>query len=137
MSLPLETHALDPARVFRLVSALGGRPKRLLVLGCEPTPLDPDEDPMMELSAPVRGGRRRGGSDDRVARRPDPLRSLPRRGRGGIPVGIGSVSRRSPVMKPLEFLGGVVLGGVSLLVLLVGSLFAFGSIGRYLKAKSM
>ncbi len=40
-------------------------------------------------------------------------------------------------MKPLEFLGGVVLGGVSLLVLLVGSLFAFGSIGRYLKAKSM
>jgi hydrogenase maturation protease len=52
-SLPLETHALVPARVVHLVSSLGGRAKRLLVLGCEPTPLDPDEDPMMELSAPV------------------------------------------------------------------------------------
>ncbi len=54
MSLPLETHSLDPARVIRLVSALGGRAKRLVVLGCEPSPLDPDEDPMGELSAPVR-----------------------------------------------------------------------------------
>jgi len=54
LSLPLETHALDPARVIRLVSALGGRAKRLLVLGCEPTPLDPDDDAMEELSAPVR-----------------------------------------------------------------------------------
>ncbi len=53
LSLPLETHALDPARVIRLVSALGGRAKRLLVLGCEPTPLDPDDDPTVELSAPV------------------------------------------------------------------------------------
>jgi hypothetical protein len=40
-------------------------------------------------------------------------------------------------MKVLEFIGGVALGGVSLLVLLLGSLVAFGSIGRYLKAKSM
>ncbi len=40
-------------------------------------------------------------------------------------------------MKALEFLGGVALGGVSLLVLLLGSLVAFGSIGRYLKVKSM
>jgi hydrogenase maturation protease len=54
LSLPLETHSLDPARVIRLVSALGGRAKRLVVLGCEPTPLDPDEDPMVELSPPVR-----------------------------------------------------------------------------------
>ena len=47
------------------------------------------------------------------------------------------VPRRSPLMKALEFLGGVVLGSVSLLVLLLGSLVAFGSIGRYLKAKNM
>jgi hypothetical protein len=40
-------------------------------------------------------------------------------------------------MKALEFTGGVLLGGVSLLVLLLGSLVAFGSIGRYLKTKSM
>jgi hypothetical protein len=40
-------------------------------------------------------------------------------------------------MKALEFLGGVALGSVSMLVLLVGSLVAFGSIGRYLKVKNM
>jgi hypothetical protein len=40
-------------------------------------------------------------------------------------------------MKVLEVIGGVVLGSVSLLILLVGAIFAFGSIGRYLKAKSM
>jgi hypothetical protein len=40
-------------------------------------------------------------------------------------------------MKALEVLGGVALGLVTLLVVGVGSLFAFGSIGRYMKAKSM
>jgi hypothetical protein len=40
-------------------------------------------------------------------------------------------------MKALEYIGGVALGGVSLLVLLLGSLVAFGSIGRYLHTKSM
>jgi len=52
--LPLETHALDPARVLRTVAALGGRPGRIVLVGCEPTPVDPDADPVMELSAPVR-----------------------------------------------------------------------------------
>jgi hydrogenase maturation protease len=49
----LEAHALEPARVIQTVSALGGRPKRVLLLGCEPAPLDPDADPLMELSAAV------------------------------------------------------------------------------------
>jgi len=40
-------------------------------------------------------------------------------------------------MRALEFLGGVVLGTASLLVLLVGCIFAVGSMGRYLKTKSM
>jgi hypothetical protein len=40
-------------------------------------------------------------------------------------------------MRVLEWLAGFLLGLVSLLILLVGSLVAFGSIGRYLKAKSM
>jgi hypothetical protein len=40
-------------------------------------------------------------------------------------------------MKALEVLGGIALGGVSLLILLVGSLFAFGSMGRYFHTKSM
>jgi hypothetical protein len=40
-------------------------------------------------------------------------------------------------MKPLEVIGGVVLGSVSLLILVGGALFTFGSLGRYLKTKSM
>jgi len=40
-------------------------------------------------------------------------------------------------MKALEVIGGVVLGSVSLLILVVGAIFAFGSMGRYLKTKSM
>lgn len=37
---PLDTHAMDPVRVLRMVAALGGRVERLLVVGCEPTPLE-------------------------------------------------------------------------------------------------
>jgi hydrogenase maturation protease len=53
-ALGIETHALDPARVLRTVAALGGRPRRMFLVGCEPTPIDPDGDPLMDLSAPVR-----------------------------------------------------------------------------------
>lgn len=51
---PIEAHSLDPVKVLRLVLALGGRPKRLFVVGCEPTPWSEDDDPPMELSPPVR-----------------------------------------------------------------------------------
>ena len=50
---PFEAHAIDPVRVLRLVLALGGHPRRVLLVGCEPTPLDPDDDPPMGLSVPV------------------------------------------------------------------------------------
>jgi len=40
-------------------------------------------------------------------------------------------------MKVLEMIGGFLLGTATLLVLGVGCLFAFGSMGRYLKSKSM
>jgi hypothetical protein len=40
-------------------------------------------------------------------------------------------------MKPLEVLGGLALGAATLVVVLIGSAFAFGSIGRYLKTKNM
>jgi hydrogenase maturation protease len=51
--MPIETHSLDPVKVLRLVLTLGGQPKRVLLVGCEPTPLVEDEDPPMELSPPV------------------------------------------------------------------------------------
>jgi hypothetical protein len=40
-------------------------------------------------------------------------------------------------MKVLEVVGGFLLGAVTIVVVAVGGLFAFGSMGRYLKVKNM
>ncbi len=40
-------------------------------------------------------------------------------------------------MKVLEILGGIVLGLLMMLTLLIGSLFAVGSIGKYYRNKRM
>jgi hydrogenase maturation protease len=51
----VDTHAMHPLRVLQLVKALGGSPGRVLVVGCEPMWLTPEEDGnwQMGLSAPV------------------------------------------------------------------------------------
>jgi hydrogenase maturation protease len=51
----IETHAMDPIKVLRLARSLGARPRRVLVVGCEPTPLDEDalDAGVMGLSQPV------------------------------------------------------------------------------------
>ncbi|MGI8586612.1 MAG: hydrogenase maturation protease [Chloroflexia bacterium] len=49
----LETHGMDPVQVLRLVRQLGGQPKRVLVVGCEPETFGPEDEGMMGLSAPV------------------------------------------------------------------------------------
>jgi hydrogenase maturation protease len=51
----IETHAMDPLRVLRLAWATGARPKRVRIVGCEPTPLTEDEFDagIMGLSEPV------------------------------------------------------------------------------------
>jgi hydrogenase maturation protease len=49
----LEAHAMDPATVLRLVEALGGRPPRVLVVGCEPATVDLDEEGQVGLSPAV------------------------------------------------------------------------------------
>ena len=51
--LLIQTHGMDPVKVFRLAEALGGRPGRILLVGCEPETIGSDEDPVMGLSAPV------------------------------------------------------------------------------------
>ncbi len=53
VELWIDPHAMDPARVLRLVAALGGKTRRLLLVGCEPANLDMDESEP-GLSAPVR-----------------------------------------------------------------------------------
>ena len=50
----VEGHNLDPAKVLRLASALGARVGRLLLVGCEPAPIDELEDFGAELSAMAR-----------------------------------------------------------------------------------
>ena len=49
-------HGMDPVRVLALAAALGGAVSRVIVIGCEPTPPDPDLDPSgipAGLSEPV------------------------------------------------------------------------------------
>jgi hydrogenase maturation protease len=52
--LALSAHDLDPAKVLRLVAALGGTCERVLLVACEPLTLG-GEDGVMGLSAPVAG----------------------------------------------------------------------------------
>jgi len=59
----LDSHGMDPVKVIRLARALGARPARTLVIGCEPQVIPgrrggsqthPYDDMLMELSEPVR-----------------------------------------------------------------------------------
>jgi len=52
----LEAHGMNPAKVLALAAAMGVEPGRLLVVGCEPSPLPPDVELFgapAELSDPV------------------------------------------------------------------------------------
>ena len=46
-------HAMTPDSVFALVRTLGGRPRNLTVVGCEPLTLGPEDEGYMGLSEPV------------------------------------------------------------------------------------
>jgi hydrogenase maturation protease len=48
---PMEAHGLDPVKVLRLAISMGAKVDRLLLVGCEPTPDNPDE---MAMSDAVR-----------------------------------------------------------------------------------
>jgi hydrogenase maturation protease len=55
--MALDTHGMDPVKVIMLARALGAKPTRTLVVGCEPQVLVSGEDyddMLMELSEPVR-----------------------------------------------------------------------------------
>jgi hydrogenase maturation protease len=51
--IQLDAHNLDPAKVLRLAASLGGRQNRILLVGCEPTPMDSEQDMAMGLSDAV------------------------------------------------------------------------------------
>jgi hydrogenase maturation protease len=48
----LDGHAMNPMSVLRLARSLGGELKPVVVVGCEPATLGPDEG-VIGLSAPV------------------------------------------------------------------------------------
>jgi hydrogenase maturation protease len=55
--VPLDTHGMDPVKVIKLSRALGAKPIRTLVVGCEPQVVVSGEDyddMLMELSESVR-----------------------------------------------------------------------------------
>ena len=52
----LDTHGMDPVKVIKLARTLNARPKRTLVVGCEPRVVvggEDYDDMLMELSEPV------------------------------------------------------------------------------------
>jgi hydrogenase maturation protease len=49
----LDAHSMNPAAVLQLVSALGGKVGRVIVVGCEPSTVEADDTGRMALSAPV------------------------------------------------------------------------------------
>ena len=48
----LDGHSMDPAKVLRLAHSLGAPVQRIVLVGCQPSPLDTD-DMRMGLSPPV------------------------------------------------------------------------------------
>ncbi len=50
----VETHGMSPEAVLRLAAAMGGQVGRLLLVGCEPTPLSEADEMQTGLSDPVR-----------------------------------------------------------------------------------
>jgi hydrogenase maturation protease len=46
-------HAMTPESVFALVRAMGGQPRNVIVVGCEPLTLGPENEGCMGLSEPV------------------------------------------------------------------------------------
>ena len=51
--LLLSPHELDPVRVLRLATALGGQCRRVVLVACEPASFGDDELGAMELTQPV------------------------------------------------------------------------------------
>ncbi len=48
----VDTHGMNPMKVLKMVKAMGGLPRRVLIVGCEPATFGPEEG-QMGLSDPV------------------------------------------------------------------------------------
>ena len=52
---PFDSHGMNPVEVLRMVKDLGGRPPKILVVGCEPESFGPENVGRMSLSETVAG----------------------------------------------------------------------------------
>jgi hydrogenase maturation protease len=52
-AMAVDAHTIDPVQVLCLVKAMDGQPRCILVVGCEPATIDPDEEGRIGLSEPV------------------------------------------------------------------------------------
>jgi hydrogenase maturation protease len=52
-SFGFDAHSMNPVAVLELVTTLGGHLDRLLVVGCEPASVEPDQEGRIGLSKPV------------------------------------------------------------------------------------
>jgi hydrogenase maturation protease len=51
--MTVEPHGMNPMKVLAMVKSMGGEFKRILLVGCEPGPLESEEEGRMGLSEPV------------------------------------------------------------------------------------
>lgn len=49
----IEPHGMNPLKVLRMVKAMGGEFKRILLVGCEPATICAEGEEQMGLSEPV------------------------------------------------------------------------------------
>jgi hydrogenase maturation protease len=49
----VDTHGMNPLRVLSVAKSMGGRLQRILIVGCEPSPLDAESEGQIGLSQPV------------------------------------------------------------------------------------
>ena len=49
----IDAHSMNPVAVLQMVRALGGKINRMLVVGCEPSSVEPDGTGNLGLSPPV------------------------------------------------------------------------------------
>jgi hydrogenase maturation protease len=48
-----DAHTMDPVKVLRLAQSMGAKIDHVLIVGCEPSPLDSDDEMQSALTAPV------------------------------------------------------------------------------------
>ena len=53
-AMPLETHGMNPLKVFSMVKSLGGEFRRMILVGCEPADLGEFEEGRLDLTDAVR-----------------------------------------------------------------------------------